>query len=157
GDDPLIELYAKNATDYATSSLYHEIYKFLPNDTDLTLFIEAGFPSYNFAYVGGVADYHTAKDIRAHLDPVSLQQQGDNMLGVVNGLENADFARLRGRDDIYFDILGRWLPRLPADLAVPLSLLAFFGIVTAAFLTRASRYGWREWLRAFAVTPALII
>jgi len=43
GDGPLIDLYAKYVPEYATSSLYHEIYRFLPNDTDLTLFIAAGF------------------------------------------------------------------------------------------------------------------
>ena len=155
GDGPLVDLYAENVPEYATSSLYHEIYRFLPNDTDLTLFIANGFPSYNFAYVGGVADYHTAKDIRANLDPVSLQQHGDNMMGVVKGLEGTDFARLRGNDDIYFDILGRWLPRAPASLAIPLASLAFLGTVAAASLS-CQHYGWRGWLRGFAVTPSLI-
>lgn len=157
GDQPLIDLYAKNVPEYATSSLYHEIYKFLPNDTDLTLFIADGFPSYNFAFVGGVADYHTAKDTRANLDPVSLQQQGDNMLGVMKGLENADFARLRASDDIYLDILGRWLPRLPSTFVAPLALLAFLGILAAALLLRTDPQGWRDWLRAFAVMPGLIL
>src|SRR5579871_2707452 len=156
GNAALIDLYASNVGDYATSSLYEEIYKFLPNDTDLTLFIKDGYPSYNFAYVGGVADYHTADDTRANLDPISLQQQGDSMLGVVNGLEAVDFTKLHGTDDIYFDILGRWLPRAPTGFAVPLALLAFLGILAATLLTRAELYGSKEWLRAFAVTPALI-
>lgn len=156
GDQPLIDIYAKNVPEYATSSLYHEIYRFLPNDTDLTLFIADGFPSYNFAFVGGIADYHTAKDVRANLDLASLQQHGDNMLGVVKGLENTDFTRLRGSDDVYFDILGRWLPRLPSTFAVPLALLAFLGTLAAALLT-PDRYGWRDWLRGFAVMPALIL
>ena len=44
----------------ATSSLYGEIYKFLPNDTDLTPFLKAGITGYNFAFIGNVAHYHTA-------------------------------------------------------------------------------------------------
>ena len=157
GDGPLIDLYAKNVPEYATSSLYHEIYKFLPNDTDLTLFIADGFPSYNFAFVGGVADYHTANDTRASLDAVSLQQHGNNMLGVVKGLENVDFAQLNGGDAIYFDILGRWLPRVPVVVAIPLALLVFLGILLAIYLTRGERFGWREWLRGFSVMPALVL
>jgi hypothetical protein len=157
GDGPLIDLYARNVQNYATSSLYAEIYKFLPNDTDLTLFIDEGFPSFNFAFVGGVADYHTASDTRANLDTVSLQQHGDNMLGVANGLENADFARLSGSNAIYFDILGRWLPRVSASFAIPLALLGFLGILGAVFLARGERHPVREWLRAFAVTPALLV
>ena len=97
GDGPLIDLYAKNVSEYATSSLYHEIYRFLPNDTDLTLFIADGFPSYNFAFVGGFPDYHTARDIRANLDPVSLQQQGNNMLGVVKGARERGFRPIERR------------------------------------------------------------
>lgn len=157
GDGPLVDLYAKNVQEYATSSLYHEIYKYLPNDTDLTLFIRDGFPSYNFAFVGGVADYHTANDVRANLDPVSLQQHGDNMLGVVKGLENADFAKLHGGDAIYFDILGRWLPRVPSFLAIPFALLAFLGMLAAVFLTVRQRFEGREWLLGFAVLPALVL
>jgi hypothetical protein len=49
GDGRLIDLYAHSVPVMATSSLYAEIYKFLPNDTDLTLFIRDGFPSFNFA------------------------------------------------------------------------------------------------------------
>jgi hypothetical protein len=157
GDGPLIDLYAANVRDYATSSLYHEIYRFLPNDTDLTLFIADNFPSYNFAYVGGVADYHTADDVRANLDPVSLQQQGENMLGVVTGLDNADFGQLHGSDKIYFDILGRWLPRVSVGLAIPLAVIALLGIMLASILVRGEGRDWQTWLRSFAITPALIV
>jgi hypothetical protein len=156
GDGPLIDLYAANTSDYATSSLYNEIYRFLPNDTDLTLFIRAGFPSFNFAYVGGLFDYHTANDTRANLDPVSLQQHGENMLGVASGLEQADFAGLRGHNDIYLDILGRWLPRAPASWAVPLAIIALLMLLAAAFLARPRPFSWWRWLLAFAATPVLL-
>ncbi|HEX3432320.1 MAG TPA: M28 family peptidase [Rhizomicrobium sp.] len=157
GNAALIDLYAKNVPEYATSSLYSEIYRFLPNDTDLTLFIADGFPSLNFAYVGGVADYHTARDIRANLDPASLQHHGDSMLGVVNGLENVDFGKLHDRDCMYFDILGRWLPRAPARFAIPFALLAFVAILAAGLFARVERFSRKQWLRAFAITPALIL
>ncbi|MGH6876997.1 MAG: M28 family peptidase, partial [Rhizomicrobium sp.] len=157
GDGPLIDIYADNTSTYATSSLYHEIYRFLPNDTDLTLFIDDGFPSFNFAYVGGVADYHTALDTRAHLDPASLQEQGDNMLGVASGLEQADFAKLYGRDDIYLDILGRWLPRAPASWAVPLAIAAFLLVLAAALFARGASISTLQWFGAFAITPALLV
>ena len=157
GDAPLINLYAQNTPNYVTSSLYHEIYRFLPNDTDLTLFIADGFPSFNFAYVGGIEDYHTANDTRANLDPVSLQEQGDNMLGVARGLEQADFAQLHGSDAIYFDVLGRWLPRVPQSLALPLAILAFLLLLVATVLSHGVPATRAQWLCAFAIMPALII
>jgi len=150
GDGPLIDIYAHNTSNYATSSLYHEIYRFLPNDTDLTLFIGDGFPSFNFAYVGGLFDYHTSNDTRANLDPVSVQQQGDNMLGVATGLEQADFAKLRSKNDIYVDILGRWLPRLSGGWVLPLAILMLLVIATTGPVRPA------HWLRACAIVPVLL-
>lgn len=157
GDGPLIDIYANSTSTFATSSLYDEIYRFLPNDTDLTLFLADGFPAYNFAYVGGVADYHTANDTRANLDPVSLQQQGDNMLGVAAALARTDFAKLRGANEIYLDVLGRWLPRLPQSWALPLAVAAFVLLLIGGLLTRGPRIRAAAWLRAFAIPPVLLI
>ena len=48
GDGALVNLYARSALHLATSSLYAEIYKRLPNDTDLTPFLAAGFHRLQF-------------------------------------------------------------------------------------------------------------
>jgi hypothetical protein len=157
GDGPLIDLYARGVSNYATSSLYAEIYRLLPNDTDLTLFIRDGFPSFNFAFSENVAHYHTSLDRRENLDPQTLQQQGDNLLGVAGALEQTDFAALRGQNDIYVDLLGRALPRLPAKWALPLSVAAFILLLMAALMARGAPVGASRWLAAFAITPALVI
>ncbi|MGD0190417.1 MAG: M20/M25/M40 family metallo-hydrolase [Rhizomicrobium sp.] len=157
GDGPLIDLYAKSVKNYATSSLYAEIYKLLPNDTDLTLFIRDRFPSYNFAFTDNVAHYHTALDLRANLDPVTLQQHGDNLLGLAAALEQTDFASLKGQNDIYVDLLGYALPRLPAKWALPLSVAAFVLLLLAALSVKAEPVGVLGWCVAFAATPVLII
>ena len=86
GDARLIDLYAHSAPRLATSSLYGEIFKILPNDTDLTPFLNAGLTGYNFAFVGEVAHYHTALDTIANLDPRSLQSSGDAILGLTRAL-----------------------------------------------------------------------
>ena len=121
GDGRLIDLYAKSVPAVATSSLYAEIYKFLPNDTDLTLFIRAGFPSLNFAFAENVRYYHSPFDIRANLDPATLQMHGDNMLGMASALEQTDFAALKGGNDVYISLFGALLPRLPSSWALPLA------------------------------------
>ena len=59
GDEKLIDLYAKSVPEYATSSLFAVIYKLLPNDTDLTVFLNKQLTGYNFAFSGTVAHYHT--------------------------------------------------------------------------------------------------
>lgn len=139
GNLPLIDLYRRNLSHYAASSLYGEIYKYMPNDTDMTPFLEAGITGYNFAFIGNVADYHTPLDRREHLDHSSLQQEGDAALAMTEALAHADAAALRGRDAVYLDIFGRWLPRLPVNWVLPLSIGAFLVIALAGLATRRGR------------------
>src|SRR6185437_10817620 len=124
---------------YAASSLYGEIYKYLPNDTDLTPVLAAGIPGYNFAFIGDVAQYHTALDRRENLDPRSLQQQGDSALALADELAHADYRTLKGEDEVYIDILERWLPRLPLHLALPSAVIVFLMVALAGYLTARER------------------
>lgn len=141
GDGRLIDLYDANVPSYATSSLFAVIYKALPNDTDLTIFLNNGLTGFNFAFSGNVAHYHTPHDTRANLDKSTLQMHGDNMLGVVSGLMHTDFAALQGEDDIYLTLLGRFIPRAPASWALPLALLTLILAIAAAFLSRGEILG----------------
>ena len=156
GDAKLIDLYARSVPNLAASSLYAEIYKILPNDTDLTPFLRAGVTGYNFAFIGNQAHYHTPLDRREHIDPRSLQQHGDNVLELTDALSRTDFAALRGDNAIYLDVLGRWLPRLPVGWALPLSLAAFLLIALAGFFTPRERREIRRPVLAFLMPPLLI-
>jgi hypothetical protein len=131
GDAGLIGIYANGVSHYATSSISGVVYRYMPNDTDLTPALEAGLPGVNFAFVGNVAAYHTPLDRRENLDPRSLQQQGDNVLAMADGLRRAAPGELKSGELIYIDILGRWLPRLSLPWALPLSVLAFAVIAIA--------------------------
>jgi hypothetical protein len=156
GNAGLIDLYAHSVPRFTTSSLYAEIYRYLPNDTDLTPFLQAGIPGYNFALIGDEAQYHTALDRRASIDLRGLQQHGDNALELANSLSHADFAGLKRGDAIYLDLLGRWLPRLPVVWALPLSVLVFIIIALAGFFTQRERREIRRpWLAA--LTPLLFL
>jgi hypothetical protein len=141
GDASLIDLYARNVPRAATSSLYGEIYKVLPNDTDMTPFLGAGIAGYNFAFLGDVAHYHTALDTIANLDPRSLQSSGDAVLALTRALMDRDLATLKSGNAIYLDVMGVWLPRLGVRWALPLSLLAFGVIVLMAWRRRPTVAG----------------
>jgi len=159
GDGKLIDLYAKSVPVLATSSLYAEIYKFLPNDTDLTLFIRQGFPSFNFAFADNVRYYHSPMDTRSNLSRATLQMHGDNLLGMVSALEKTDYASLKGGNDIYISVLGMMLPRLPESWALPFAILVFLGIAMAVWLSRPPRDTMtsRSWVWAALMPPALIV
>jgi len=157
GDGPLIDLYARSVRFYQTSSLFSVIYKFLPNDTDLTLFLRDGIPGFNFAFVGGLSDYHTTLDRRANLSLQTLQDHGDNLLGVVSSLEQVPYAQLVGNNEVYLSILGAVLPRIPESWALPLAALCFGFLTLAAFLARGEPISWGAGWAGIAMPPLLLI
>jgi Peptidase family M28 len=100
----LIRAYARSVPRPVTSSLFRAVYRQLPNDTDLTVFMRRGMAGLNLAAVGGVARYHTPLDDLAHLDRGTLQQHGDTTLALARELGN-DLPSAAGGDAVYTDLL----------------------------------------------------
>ncbi|MCA9648524.1 MAG: M28 family peptidase [Myxococcales bacterium] len=123
----------------SATSLTVEVYRRMPNDTDLTIFLEAGYAGLNFAFVGGVGRYHTPLDDLAHLDPGSVQHQGQSVLASVRALADGPLPLPTGDDAIYSDLLGLLVLRWPAAwaTALPLALLG----VLLGLLALARRRG----------------
>lgn len=115
----LIELWAQHASRPRTSSLFFEIYRFLPNDTDFTIFNREGINGFNFAFIANVVNYHTPNDNLENLNRRSLQHQGQNAREVLLALAEADLDLPREGNAVYFDLLGRWLVWWPAGWTVP--------------------------------------
>jgi peptidase M28-like protein len=158
GDGRLIDLYAGAVPEYATSSLFAVIYKALPNDTDLTIFLNHGLTGYNFAFSGNVAHYHTPLDRRENLSLSTLQMHGDNALGVASALMTSDFAALKGGDDVYLTVFGHLLPRLPADWVLPLVVAAVLLFAFAGWAMRREEVlGVGRRLAALAILPAAVL
>lgn len=130
------------------SSLFYEIYRRLPRDTDFTVFKSAGIEGYNFAFIGNVRNYHTPADSLENVTMGSLQHHGDNLLYLLEALEGqeADVFFLKEElltaevDEssaaeprvVYFDFMGRYLFWWPESMAIKLALLALIGWVASA-------------------------
>lgn len=113
-------------------SLGYEIYKLLPNDTDLTVFKKAGFAGLNFAYINGLPHYHTLLDSLANIDERSLQHHGSNMMALTRYFSNLNLRDVRAGNAVYFDILGNALIRYSNAWIIPLTALVtllFIGVV----------------------------
>ena len=125
------------ATSYPlANSLSDEIYKRLPNSTDLTVFKEAGRQGMNFAYIHGLTHYHTQLDNLENVDPRTVQHHGSYALALSRYFAE-DIARTKPEGDaIYFDVIGFLLVRYPAWLVWPLTLLVlllFAAVVRLGF------------------------
>lgn len=104
GNGKLIENLAKVVPYILANSLMYEVYKFLPNDTDFSVFKNAGIPGLNFAAIEGHTHYHTALDRPDLLQQATLQHEGDLMLALVQQFGNIDLDNLPAADRTYFDL-----------------------------------------------------
>ncbi|HEX5084304.1 MAG TPA: cyclic peptide export ABC transporter, partial [Blastocatellia bacterium] len=86
----LIEQFAAAAPYKMANSLSYEIYRLLPNATDMTIFKEAGLSGLNFAFIGGLSSYHTQLDTPENLDDGSLQHHGSYALALARHFGDAN-------------------------------------------------------------------
>jgi len=138
GNHRLIDAVASSERLPLTTSLAYEIYRRMPNDTDLSVWMRAGAQGLNFAFIGGVRRYHTPRDDLAHLDHGSVQVQGAAVLSTTRALL-ADRQPLEPTvDAAYTDLFGAVLLRWSAPTGVLLAVLALLGLLGAARRARSA-------------------
>jgi len=125
----LIRNFGQAASHPVANSLSYEIYKRLPNNTDFTIFRRAGYAGLNFAFIDGLAYYHTSRDSLQNADHGSLQHHGDYVVELARQFGNAGSDDPRPGNVVYFDVLGRVLVRYGQGIAV--FLLALTGVLVA--------------------------
>lgn len=126
------------------NSLSYEIYKRLPNSTDLTAFKEAGLPAMNFAFIHGATHYHTALDNLDNVDPGTVQHDGSYALSLSRYFGTAAHRVAPEADAVYFDVIGFFLVRYPGWVARPLAagVAVLFGVLLWVGFQRR-RFTWR--------------
>ena len=108
-----------------SNSLMYSVYKMLPNDTDLTVFREQGnIQGYNFAFIDGHYNYHTAQDDINHLSKNTLAHQGKYLMPLLDYFSNADLnATKTHEDDVYFSIPFTFIS-YPFSWVLPMVIIA---------------------------------
>jgi hypothetical protein len=140
----LVDIVAQNVPHATGSSLTYEIYKHMPNDTDMTLLKKSGMAGLNFAFIGDWEAYHTPLDNPQRLNLQSLQQHGENVLSLARSLGSTDLAHLQASDAVFFPPPPGIFIHYPTGWNWPLAVLCallFFGVVffaKGAFDTRLS-------------------
>lgn len=145
----LIKEFAKAVQHPVASSLSYEIYKRLPNDTDLTIFKDHGFPGLNFAFIEGLESYHTQLDSIDAVSKASIQHHGEYGLALAHHFGNLDFDRLSATGDaVYFSVFSflvhypaQWAVLLVALATVLFAAVAVFGIRKRCLTIRGMAFG----------------
>lgn len=145
GNGRLVAGYAAAVHRPNTSSLYFEAYRRLPNDTDLTVFKRAGMQGLGFAFIDGLAHYHTPLDDLQHLDLRSLQHHGDNALALTRRFADADLTLAARGNTVYTDVFSLLLLRWPAAATLPWALVVLLSLAAlSAVGVRSGRLRGRD-------------
>lgn len=122
GNAAMVKAFKQAKPEYPVSnSMMYSIYKMLPNDTDLTVFREHGkVPGFNFAFIDGHYNYHTAQDTYAHLSPKTIEHQGSYLMPLLHYFSNADLSTLDAPDDSVYLNAPFYLISYPFSWVLPM-------------------------------------
>ena len=123
GNGQLVREFAAAAPRPSASSLAYEIYRLLPNNTDMAVFKTAGLPGLNFANIDDFSRYHSSTDTTQNLDERTLQHKGAYALALARHFGNLSPQTLKSGNAVYFDLLGAILVRYPVKFILPLTAL----------------------------------
>jgi hypothetical protein len=116
----------KKAAPYPVAySFSYDVYKSMPNNTDFTLFKEAGCPGFNFALLEGSETYHNSNDTPKNLNQQSLQQEGSYALSLIKHFGNLTLTNKKTSNAIYFSLTKSIFVLYSEKWAAPLAILAF--------------------------------
>ncbi len=150
----LIRIFSQSATRPMASSLFYEIYRHMPNDTDFTIFREHGIRGFNLAFIGDVQNYHTEYDRFENVDRGSLQHHGENTLALAVALGNLPETEPDSSRTVYFDVMGRWILFWPEQYSMMISIAAMILIVIAFVLSIPCS---RSQLTSMLTTSGLVV
>lgn len=128
----LLEVWRDSGCAAQATSLAQTVYDLLPNDTDFTVLRRAGWSGYNFALIGGAWRYHSPDDTVENLDPRSVQQVGDCVLGLARGWVDRPDTSPSGPERAYAQVAGM-------TLSVPTWSVVLFGLLPFGILPRPDR------------------
>ncbi|WP_162051486.1 M20/M25/M40 family metallo-hydrolase [Pontibacter pamirensis] len=116
GNGWVVKQFIEAAPHPYVSSLAYEIYSRMPNDTDFTVFKDAGYTGLNSAFIGGFVNYHKVTDSPENLSQHSLQHHGSNLLALTRHFGHTSLAATKAPDAVFFNFIDNWVIRYNANL-----------------------------------------
>ncbi|MCX7554621.1 M20/M25/M40 family metallo-hydrolase [Marinicella sp. S1101] len=140
GNRAMIEAFQAAAVPMpVTTSLTYEIYKMLPNDTDLTPFNQIGqINGFNLAFIDDHFNYHTQLDTLSRLSLNTLAHQSIQTLALLRHFAQADLSDMKSAESlVYFSLPNVGIIAYPTWLNW--LIVGFIGLVTFLLFMQARK------------------
>jgi hypothetical protein len=136
----IISEYARSRVHHGSGSLFSELFKILPNNTDFSTLLKTRIPGLDFAFAEGFTAYHNRTDNVDNIDRNMMQEQGDNMLGSIRHFARIDLDTPHTADEssaTWFnplgDILLHYLPSVNLILLLLTNALVLFALASGFY------------------------
>ncbi|BCZ45602.1 hypothetical protein psyc5s11_16690 [Clostridium gelidum] len=138
--------FKKSISNPVAYSFLYEIYKYMPNNTDFTLFKKAGKDGFNFATLEGYETYHNFDDTGYNLNQRTLQHEGNYALSLVKHFGDLSLNNKDKGTSVYFTIAKSVLVEYSSNISIPL------GIFSAVLFIVVFIYGLKKKILSFKGT-----
>ena len=126
--------FKKSVASPVAYSFAYDIYQRMPNDTDFTMFKQAGKSGFNFAAIDGFETYHSPADNPANLNQRTLQQEGEFSLALAEHFGNLSLENRETSNAVYFTMAKSIFVLYSEWWTVPLSVSTFVLFFIAALI-----------------------
>lgn len=133
---PAIAVYRAAVSRPVANSLSTDLYRLIPNSTDVAVFDARPWTILNFAVIGNETRYHSPGDDLAALDRRSVQHMGEQLEQVTRQVAQQGAPAAQG-DRLYADIAGQILIVLPLLFGLVLLGLLFLFFAIESWRRRA--------------------
>jgi hypothetical protein len=119
----IVKEFVEAAPTPVAHSFIYNLYKLLPNDTDMTVFKGADLNGLNFAIGEGLGHYHTTSDNLEELSLDSLQHHGEYMISLIRHFGEVDLTKEGEDSQVFFNIVGSMMITYSENFTIPIMVL----------------------------------
>ncbi len=160
----IISEFAKVVPFPIANSLSYEIYRNMPNDTDLTPFKNKGYKGFNFAYIENRFDYHTGGDNIKNTSIESIQHHGSYAAALTQHFAKIDLNNSEKGNAVYFNTIGKGFVHYSDKWIVPflvLTCLTLLGILFIGIRRKIIRplrllFGFFAFIIHLVIAPSIV-
>ena len=142
-NDWLVDELIASTPDLVASSLSYEIYRQMPNDTDMSISKGEGIPGLNFAFSAGLFDYHAMTDTPENLDKNTLSHQANYVLATARHFARLENWQTGEGDQTYFNLWHGTLVSYSQGVAIAVGLAVL--LLGVWLFVSARRSGLVQW------------